>query len=333
MKITPEQLANQLKRQLLPVYLIAGEEVLFVEEARANIKQAAKAAGFLETLRFTVETGFNWQEFQLACQNGSLFSDQQIIELHLSSLQLKEEAKKILLQYVTAPNPQKLLLVITPHKPDKSLEKLDWVKALQKIGALVAIWPMSSAQCGPWATRRLQQRGLQIPPAALQLLLQRTEGHLLALAQEIEKLALFHQGELTLEQVKAVSSENACLTVFDLIDVLPSGKTAEIVRTFSLLRQVGVEPILILWALTRELRQLIAQIEKPQAQKASSYGWQNEKRQMAMRHVLARHTLGSLQQCLCQAGEIDQMIKGALSAKIWEHLLKLTLAVAGIFIL
>lgn len=51
-------------------------------------------------------------------------------------------------------------------------------------------FPLEAHQMGRWINQRSQTLGLKITPEACQLLAQRTEGNLLATAQELEKFTL-----------------------------------------------------------------------------------------------------------------------------------------------
>ena len=45
MRVYPEKLAGQLQQQLLPVYLISGDEPLLVQECCDQVRRAARNAG------------------------------------------------------------------------------------------------------------------------------------------------------------------------------------------------------------------------------------------------------------------------------------------------
>jgi hypothetical protein len=61
MKLRGEQLEGALNKALAPIWLIAGDEPLLVDEAVARIRQAARARGFDERQSFQAETGFDWR--------------------------------------------------------------------------------------------------------------------------------------------------------------------------------------------------------------------------------------------------------------------------------
>ncbi len=333
MKLAYDQLPPHLERNLRPVYLISGDEILLVQEAADAIRAAALKGGFAERLSFTVDAGFDWQSFKAATQNGSLFSDKQCLELRMLSPKLNESGKKILSDYLERLPADKLLL-ITTSKLDAAAQKTAWVKAIEKQGVVVPIWPLQSTQIAPFLLRRLQKVGLKADRQGIELLVARTQGNLLAAAQEIEKLSLLYSaGILTAAQIEEASADNARFNVFDLADHVLQGNAPLIVRILSGLRAEGVEATLILWALVRELRQLMPLAQARSAGKsleqvvAGQQVW--EKRKPWVKRTLAQHSSATLRQCLQRAARIDAVIKGGVAGAVWDELADLSLAMAG----
>jgi DNA polymerase III subunit delta len=337
MKITGDQLLPQLERSLKPAYLVSGDEILFMQEAVVAIKAKAQADGFTERLSFTVDAGFDWSQFQAQAQTGSLFSDKQCLELRLVSTKLNESGKKILENYLARPPAGKLLLMVT-GKLDAATQRTTWVKNVEQVGVMVTIWPLQPAKLAPFLQRRLQQSGLKTDSAGIELLVARTQGNLLAAAQEIEKLSLLYPlgTTLTVRQIHEASADNSRFNVFDLTDHILQANLPNIVRILAGLRAEGVEPTLILWALTRELRQLIPLAQAREIGKS----WEQilsgpsiwEKRKPWIRRLLEQHTPMSLQQCLQKAAKIDAIIKGGLAGSVWDELMGLALGMATKYI-
>jgi len=334
MKIQLDQLSTNLARGLAPLYLIAGEEILFLQEAEQAIRLAATAAGFEERIRFTVDTGFDWLSFQQASQNTSLFSDKQCIELNLISGKFNEAGKKILSDYLQRPHPDKLLIIRT-GKLDAATQKTSWYKAAEKIGVVIPVWPLTAAQMPVWIKQRLQAVGLQADAEGLQLLAMRTEGNLLATAQEIEKLSLLYpKGRLTVDQIQEASSNTARYTVFNLVDAILQGKPSAVIHILKGLQEEAVEPILVLWALAREARQWaqwLQAIEKGQTLSQILGGnFFMEKRKPLITRALQQQSLTNIYDCLQRATHIDKSIKGAATGNVWDELSTLALSLAGV---
>ena len=81
MKISANQLKGHLENNLLPCYLVCGDEPLLVTEALDEIRRQARAEGFESRELHTAVTGFDWSELGAASSNLSLFAERRIIEL------------------------------------------------------------------------------------------------------------------------------------------------------------------------------------------------------------------------------------------------------------
>src|SRR5690606_30470891 len=124
---------------------------------------------------------------------------------------------------------------------------------------MLTLWPVDAQKLPAWIRQRMQSRGLQPAPEAVALLSERVEGNLMAAAQEIEKLVLLHgPGPLDAATVQAAVADSARFDVFGLVDTALAGEVARSQRMLTGLRGEGVEPVLILWALAREIRSLAA---------------------------------------------------------------------------
>src|SRR3546814_15829765 len=82
-QIKANQIATHLAKGLAPLYLVAGEEPLVLQETLDAIRAAARKAGFSEREVLDVERGFSWQRVVDACASLSLFATQRIIEVRM----------------------------------------------------------------------------------------------------------------------------------------------------------------------------------------------------------------------------------------------------------
>ncbi len=73
MKITPDALAQHLAGQLLPAYLVSGDEPLLTGEAADEIRERARAAGFTEREVHFIERAADWDDVRASGANLSLF--------------------------------------------------------------------------------------------------------------------------------------------------------------------------------------------------------------------------------------------------------------------
>lgn len=333
MKIAPYQLAQNLSNGLAPIYIISGDEPLQKQEARDLICQKAKQSGFEEHQYLQVDAGFNWDQLLQSANSLSLFASQTILELRMNSAKPGKAGGAILQNYAEDLPSDKLLLVVMP-KADAATQKTKWFTALSNKGAYVPIWPIDAEHLPRWVSTRLKQADLSADPSGVKLLCEYTEGNLLATAQAIEKLRLrFGSGKLSVDQIQDACADNARFDIFGLVDTVLSGQTTHTLRVLSRLQQEGVEPVLLLWALTRELRSLASMHFDMSRGKSFNDACKSQrvwpKRQPLIQRALRHNSLPELNKLLLHAGQIDRIVKGLAAGRVWDELSTLALKFAG----
>jgi len=330
MKLTVSQVLQPLK-QLASVYVLVGDEPLQIQECADSLRRQARDRGYSEREVYLVDAQFDWSTLQQAAASLSLFSQQRIIELQLNKLPDKA-AQKILLQYIQAPAEDVLLIVHFPPVP-YAKQKTVWFQTLEKHTQMVLIQEVKLEQLPSWIVTRAKQRlNLEFETEALRCLVERSEGYLLATAQELEKLKIFYdpnnQGvRLTLAQVTCVIEDNARYQVFAWLDSILAGKVARVLRQLKQLHEGGLAIVIIVSLLTRELR-LLNQLAwgKQQGQNLNTLFkkhrvWGNRERLFSA--SLQRHSLTKLQSFLARSHQLEQAIKGnarAIEIEPWADL-------------
>ena len=85
MKLFANQLDANLERGLAPVYLIAGPELLLVEEACDAIRKRARRDTIDERVVLDADARFDWNQLGATGDTMSLFASRRLIELRLPS--------------------------------------------------------------------------------------------------------------------------------------------------------------------------------------------------------------------------------------------------------
>ena len=166
---------------------------------------------------------------------------------------------------------------------DAKLAKAAWVKSFETSGMMVTLWPIPREQLPAWIIKRAQKYQLQIQPDAVQLLADYVEGNLIAAAQTLEKLYLLKpQTPVDTALIQTLLTDESRFTIFDFIDSFITSDKSRTLHILDTLKEEGTEPVLILWGITRELRQLSDYAEQLQQgctmeqlfQKYPKAGWQ-----------------------------------------------------------
>ncbi len=327
MQLKLNQLAGHLKKTLAPIYLISGDTTLLVRETRDTLREAAKKAGFLQRELLCVEAGFDWGKFISLTENFNLFSEKCLIEIQNPTAKFDEQGIKTLLRYLETPSADHVI-VITCNKLTSAQKRSRWYKAIDNVGVTLPIWPIGAHELPRWIQQRMQQAKLQADRESIQLLADLTEGNLLATQQTIEKLRLLYPAQsIDIDKMTAALSQNARYNVFDLTQYALQGDVTHVVRIVNGLRDEGVEATFVLWALTRELRNLIQKTKQREQgvpmQQVLRGEWAS--RQALLKSALMRLHSTSLLKALQYASQVDQMIKGMQPGAVWDALMTLSL--------
>jgi DNA polymerase III subunit delta len=333
MKVAQDQLREHLKRTLAPVYVIAGDEPLLVQESAAAVREQARVAGYTERTVFHADARFQWGELYHAACSVSMFADKRILEVRMNEPKPGTEGAKLLASYA-AKLPQDVLLLVVTGKMDGTTQNSAWVSALEKVGVLVQIWPVDVARLPQWLQQRAQILGLRLSREAAHLIAERVEGNLLAGVQELEKLVLLcGAGEVDEQAVTQAVVSSARYDVFGLVDAALVGDAARTLRTLKGLRAEGEEPPLIVWAIARELRALasvrVACDGGMPIAKALQQARVWQKRQALVTQAVKRCSVAQLRSMIARCADIDRMVKGVLVGDAWQGLTDVVMALAG----
>ncbi len=336
MRLKIDQLNKHLQGPLAPVYVLGGDEPLQIQEARDAVRAAAGNQGFDERVLLSAETGFDWGTLRSYADSLSLFGDKRVIDLRLASGKPGDAGARALKDYAADP-PEDNLLIVSMDKFDRSSTSTQWYKALERAGAAIRTWPVDARSLAGWIGRRAGARGLTLSTSAAQALGERVEGNLLACAQEIDKLHLLHgEAQLDLEDVLRSVADSARFDVFDLADAALAGDKARSVRILQGLREEGVAPPLVAWALTREIRSMsrmagdMARGEDIDRVMGRHRVW--DKRHGLVASALRRHPAAVWLDILRQAAGADRITKGGAPGKPWDALEGLALAMGGLIL-
>ena len=316
MKLTPDSLVSHLEQQLLPAYLVSGDEPLLAGEAADAVRAKARAAGFTEREVHFLERGSDWDDVRASAGNLSLFGSRRLLELRLPTGRAGVAGNNALLALLERSDPDTLLLILAPRL-DRDAQAAQWVRAVESRGGWVQVWPVEADRLTGWLRARCRRLRLDITDEALAFLAERTEGNLLAAHQELEKLRLLAPGgTLTLDLLLASVADSARFDVFRLSEAVLEGEADRALRVLAGLRSEGTEQTLVLWALTKAVRDLWGAVSSPAAGRAR--GWQRQT--AALEKAVRRAPRLSFRALTLRAARADRMIKGRLQGNAWDEM-------------
>jgi DNA polymerase III subunit delta len=314
-----------------PAALIAGAEPLLRIEAADRVRAAARAAGFSERRVFDVDARFDWAEVAADAGALSLFASRRLIELRLPTGKPGKEGGAFIQEFCERPAPELMLLIVCEDWSRK--HEGAWSNAVQRVGLTQILWPLKAHEMPGWLGARLQAQGLSASREALELLVERVEGNLLAAAQEIDKLALLRPTEtIDAEYMARVVADSARYDVFGLAEAAIGGDAGRCLQMLAGLRAEGeAVPPLLSWLAT-QVQQLLRGAEaraaggNVDAALQSAGVWSS--RLAPMKRALSRGGVAHFEALLAQCARVERMAKGRQQGEPWRELERLLVAIA-----
>lgn len=252
MQINLNQLSSYQQQVLPPIMMVFGDEPQQKMQFINQVRLLAKQQGYAERLNFTADKEFSWDQLVESANAMSLFSDKQIIEVHLPTGKPGTEGAKTLIQIAEMANPD-VCIVLHGPRIGKDVQRTKWFKTCDQIGIHCMIYPLTGQAYHRWLKQLVQAKGMLIDDIALNVLAESCEGNMLAAEQEVEKLAILHEGQqLTTEMLKAALVDQSRFTIFQLLDLMLGGQTQQAIKTLYRLESEGLDANAILWHLTKE---------------------------------------------------------------------------------
>jgi len=332
-KIYPEKLAGELGRGIAPIYLVSGDEPLLVQESCDLVRKALRDGGYTERDLFHVEGNFDWEQVLFSANSMSLFAEQKILELRMPSAKPGDKGGAALTAFAESP-PQDTVILLVMGKLDAQSQRAKWFKAVESAGVFVQVWPIDVDRMPRWINERFKRCGLTASREAVDALVDRIEGNLLAAIQEIERLRLVcSDNRIGLNDIVEGVADSSRYDVFALIDAAVGQDHLRTLKIVKGLQIEGTEILYITAMLARELRSLAAMASKlgegqsVDAAISSSRVW--PKRKAIVARCLRSHRLESLLQLQSEVSRIDKMVKGIGRGDPWIVLTDVMLALAG----
>jgi len=332
MTISSEELPRQLASGLKPLYVIYGDAPLLATEAADSIRAAARAAGYSERDTFIAEQHFKWDNLRNSVQSLSLFAERKVVDLRIPSGKPGIEGGQALQDYVANMSGDVLTLISLP-KLDWSTQKTQWFGALERHGVMVTADDIPRNALPRWIAARLKRQDQSVDESTLEFIADRCEGNLLAAFQEIQKLSLlFPAGLISFEHVRDAVMDVSRYDIFKLSEAMLSGNASRFTRILDGLRAEGTATVLVLWAMSEDIRTLGKVLQS--AQRGIALG--NAIRDLRVRrdkqafieNAARRLKLKQIERTIQQAARLDKMIKGLRHGDVWDELLQLGLRFA-----
>lgn len=320
MQINPRAVAQQMQRKPVPLYVLIGQDTYLLEEAFTHIKASLKSATDCEEQVLSVQAAEDWKSLVEAANSYSLFSSTTLLNVVFDKKTLDAAGKKVLTEYLNAPNPHCFIILRAPNLPAKQIA---WLTNHQQVVAVVA-YPLSSAEMKSWIVMQLKKHAFTFSPDIPELIHQYTQGNMLATAQCIEKISLSNAAntQITAQHVLDHASNQCEHSLYDLVDACLLGQGDKAVQILRQAANNKTEATLVLWMLTQEVRllsQLLFLLNQKIDLKTACGQLKIWPQKASMYHMSSKRTNArTLHNLLHYCKTIDEQIKSNLNHQVWN---------------
>lgn len=257
MQLALEQLPTYLQQHGLPTLLsVFADSPLLLDDALQAVRHYAKQQGVDERSYFLQDSQFDWRQLLQGGHNLSLFASHRLLELELPEAKPGRDGADALKTYCEQPPPGQTLVIIGPKLKTEQL-KSKWLAQLQQQGPVIHANSPERAALPRFVKQRAQRYQLQLEAAACELLAQWFEGNLLALDQELQKLALMDLAPpISASAIQASAQDHSRYNVFALQEAIVQGDQASALHRLQRLLEDEVELAILSWMLQREWQKL-----------------------------------------------------------------------------
>lgn len=329
MSFSLSQLRQHLAGDTLkPVYFLAGDEHLLLIEACDALRVRARELGYAEREILDAESGFDWDDLARAGSSMSLFATRRLIDLRVPTGKPNKDGAAAIIEYCERPPPDTVLLITSTQWSKQ--HHAAWVDRIEAVGVFVPIAPLKRDDLPAWIGQRMASRGVKANRDAIDVLAERSEGNLLAAAQEIDKLALL-AGDRLLDAaaLEDLVADSARYDAFKLTDAALGGDAARALRIAAGLRAEGEQVPALMGLLLYQLQLLVRLAAAPNPAQAFRSERIYPAREAIYRKALQRGGLAHWERCLAQAARVDRISKGRGTGDAWIELERLLAAMAA----
>jgi DNA polymerase-3 subunit delta len=324
-------LSPQLLKKMTSIYVLIGLDHYLINDAAQQIKSTWRQRGDSNERTIDIHTPTDWNTVLTEANSYSLFEEFTLLDVRFNKKTIDPLGKKVLLEYIEQLHSRCLLVLHAHIVPAKSLQ---WLSQHPSV-TLVSITSLSHSALQEWITQQLKDKAIRHDPQVPGLIHQFSQNNQLACAQTIEKLSLIHDhtSELTVDEVLSQLIDHSDAPLYELADACLCADAQKAIHLIQQAYHHRIEPTLILWLLTQEIRQLIqlSHLLKQSITLSLACSQLNiwPKRVRSYQMTLARLPLTHLYSLLNRSKALDEHIKTSQGQHIWHGLEKLALALCS----
>ncbi len=244
------------------LYFFYGEEMFLLQHYFSQLKKLL-IDELTESFNFHKlnSENFDLRAFSDAVENLPMMAENTMVQVDEIDIFKLNEADREKIGEILSDIPEYCTVVFTynttPWKPDKRYKKL-W-DTVSTNGEIVEFAKQDPRDLIAWITRHFMAKNKRISTQLCQYLIDITDGTMISLAGEIEKISAYSGADTICKaDIDAVTEPVMDAVVFQMTDFLAQGQYASALSSLQTLLKMQQEPLAILGAVGANLRRMSA---------------------------------------------------------------------------
>ena len=208
--------------------LILSNDEFLNSKLRDEFISNCKKEGFQSRKIFFYKKGIK-EEINIENQQGSLFSEKEIIDLRLQEKSILKEDQDFFLSLLGEDNPDRIIVISSLNKKIKTSA---WFKKISKYLEISELQPVYSNQFKDWIKSEAKNMDLLLSEEGVNLIASRNEENLLSAYQELKFLKCLDQKNTDYEFIRDSSEYH----VFSLINSCLSNQVSKSLEILEIMK-------------------------------------------------------------------------------------------------
>jgi len=324
MQIQAPQLEQYLKKQTPKYVLFYGNDPFLIEHNRMALLKYYAHIGITEKEVITFENKSNALSTLTSCvQSPSLFAKQKLIICIMSGPAFTKEEKNRFTEALRL-MPESYALLFVTEKVTKAQQKDAWYQYFSEKGVIVTHWPLTPNAYQTWLQAQAHSLEIQLSVEAIQLLVQYTQGNVLAGRQMLEQLMLFDKKVFGVQDVLEGLSVQSQYEMSDLYIAILEKNTKNISQIMTHFKASNHPIPLILWGLHQLTQQVYKQYAPHCMIQTPVLPW-GQAFQRLMQQKIPKISQQHSQYLIMQLAYIDKLFKTHNIEQTWYECLSFCL--------
>ncbi|CAL4324424.1 DNA polymerase III subunit delta [Buchnera aphidicola (Eriosoma lanigerum)] len=254
-----DNLINNLKNQLLSVYILQGKEIILCQESEKIICIYAQKQGYSNKKYFYPINELEWKHIFLIYQMQNIFLKKIILIITIFINDVKNDNYKYIIILLKRIN-KNIILIIKCYENYFFKKNKIFLHHTYMLGTIVNCVINNKIEFILWFERKINDLKIIMNKKTKKLLYQYYENNLFSLSKILEVISLIYFNSIIkIENIRNIITDEGLFTAYQWAQSVLNGNGIQAIRILNLLHKNNYEPLILIRVLQKILIKIIYQ--------------------------------------------------------------------------